>query len=137
MVDVPVFPPDVAEITAEPPPVPVTRPVELTVATAGADDDQAKVAPGITAFFFPNAVAVSWSVLPTSIEALDGETVTRCVPDDPPPFAADASSMVLSMPGVTASRHAPASRTTAAARRCRELRFTINLRVGGARGLQV
>ena len=74
--EVPDFPAHVAVIVAEPPAMPVTTPLEFTVAAAGLLVDHAMVCPVIT---FPCAsltVAASATVAPTAIDAVEGATVT-------------------------------------------------------------
>src|SRR5215213_2573724 len=76
---VPVTPPALAVIAVVPAATPVTRPVVDTVATAELPVAQAKV----LADFGGDAVAVNWTVPPTTTVADDGVTVTALTPGPP------------------------------------------------------
>ena len=72
----PVLPEQVAVIVAEPAATPVTTPFEFTVAFAALLVDQAMVCPVMTLPCASLTVAVRVAVAPTSIDAVEGATVT-------------------------------------------------------------
>jgi hypothetical protein len=74
--DEPVFPALVAVIVAEPPAIPVTRPFEFTVAAAALLVDQTILCPVMTLPKASLTVADKATVAPTTIDAVDGDTVT-------------------------------------------------------------
>src|SRR2546427_8198669 len=76
IVAVPLCPSEVAVIVAEPAATPVTRPLALTVATAGLPLDQAIVRPESELPFASFGVAASGTVWPTCTDAVAGFTVT-------------------------------------------------------------
>ena len=85
MVELPETPPAVARTVAVPAATPVTRPLDVTVATAALEVDQVTV----VAAFAGDTVAVSCTWSFTATVADDGETVTLLTPG--PPFASDGS----------------------------------------------
>jgi hypothetical protein len=76
ILDVPVFPEDVAVIVADPAATPVTTPLELTVAAEALPVDHVTVCPVMTFPCASRTVAESGVVAPTPIDAEVGETVT-------------------------------------------------------------
>src|SRR5215218_5024689 len=76
MLDVPLFPSQVALIVAVPPPSPLTRPVDDTVATEGALVAHVKLRPGSNSPSASSAVAVSCTFPPTITLADVGTTLT-------------------------------------------------------------
>jgi hypothetical protein len=81
IVEVPVTPPAVAEMTASPAATPVTSPVELTVATASSSLDHVTVPQALPDA--SSASAVSCCVPAMSIVAVAGVTVTVAVVHGP------------------------------------------------------
>src|SRR2546426_10743413 len=75
--DVPLCPSLVAVMVAEPTVTPVTRPLELTVATEVLLLDQLTVRPDSGFPFASFGVAASWTVFPTCIAAEAGVTLTE------------------------------------------------------------
>src|SRR2546427_46285 len=73
---VPLCPSEVAVIVAEPAATPVTRPLALSVATAGLPLDQATVRPASELPFASFVVAANGTVWPTCTDAVAGFTVT-------------------------------------------------------------
>jgi hypothetical protein len=75
-VAVPLFPSLVAVIVAVPGPVPVTRPVEFTVAIASLLDDHVTTRFVTVVPFRSFTVVVNWTLCPTNSGFVDGATVT-------------------------------------------------------------
>jgi hypothetical protein len=105
---VPLTPSAVAVIVADPAPTAVTRPVPLTVATAGALEVQVTSRPVRSAPLASRAVAVSCWVAPGASDAVGGVTVTEAVTGgagtvtDAVPATPSIVAVIVAVPGATA-----------------------------------
>jgi hypothetical protein len=122
IVDVPVFPPAAALMTAVPAATPVTSPEVETVATVAFEDDQTKAVaepPGL-------AVATNCCVAVAATVAVDGVTDTDLTGFGGPPLANDGDRLSAAG-GFTVSEQA--ANAVAAARKATPPRTVVRVRI--------